>query len=261
MGAVLSCAGCMGIQRRESTKSSLRSSLAKKSRSGQEDYGPVMTLEEVRIPSPREQLIMSIEEKAELFCEMVRRPASADTALELIVDREDCKVYTKTTVDGFALRSEWTADFPPKLYLDFLCDIQQRKAWDKHLAQAELIDQLSPSVAVYYQAYHKVLTIAGRDLVLACKKFATKDAWVDVCCSVDVAACPPKENLVRASVALGGYLVEPFGKGCRVISYSEGSLGGALPQALVKRFTAVNVPGFVRTVAQHLGSSVPCSLT
>lgn len=211
-----------------------------------------MTLEEVYIPSPREQLLMSIDEKAELFCEIVRRPASSDTALELIVEREECKVYTKTTLDGFVLRSEWTADFPSKLYLDFLCDIQQRKAWDKHLAQAEIIDQLSPNVAVYYQAYHKVFTIAGRDVVLACKKFASKGAWVDVCCSVDLPACPPKEDLVRASVKLGGYFVEPLGQGCRVISYSEGSLGGALPQALVKKFSAVNVPGFVRTVAQYL---------
>ena len=255
MGAVLSpCAGCIGSQRREFTRSSLKSSVWKGQPSvlSPEEHGLLMTLEAVHIPSPQEQLLNSIDEKAELFCEIVNTAASADLALELVVERDGCSVYSKTTSDGFVIRSEWTAAFPPKTYLDFLCDIQQRKAWDKHLSHVELIEKLSPNVTVYYQAYHKVLAVAGRDLVLACKKFQKTEAWVDVFCSVDLPICPPKDKLVRASVTLGGYRVAPLGEGCQVIAYTEGSLGGALPQALVKRFTAVNVPGFVQTVAKNL---------
>ena len=257
MGAALSpCSGCLGSQRRESTRPSLRNSVAKLTPSTlcREDLGLLQRLEEVNIPSPREQLLTSIDEKAELFYEIVRAPASADADLDLVVERDGCKVYSKTIKDGFALRSEWTAAFPPKVYLDFLCDIQHRKSWDKHLAQAELVEQLTADVTVYYQAYHKVVTISGRDLVLACKKFTRGGAWVDACCSVDLPTCPPKEDFVRASVALGGYFIEETEGGCRVVCYTEGSLGGALPQALVKKFSAINVPRFVHTVAQSLHS-------
>lgn len=256
MGAALSpCSGCVGSQPRESTRASLRNSV-KRSPSSlcREDPWPLLRLEDVHIPSPQEQLVTCISEKAELFYELVRAPASADPALELVIERDECKVYSKTTKDGFVLRSEWTAAFAPKVYLDFLCDIELRKTWDKHLAHAELVEQLTADVTVYYQAYHKVLTIAGRDLVLACKKFTRAGAWVDTCCSVELSACPPKDNFVRASVTLGGYYVEPAEQGCRVVCYTEGSLGGALPQALVKKFSAINVPRFMRTVAQSLHS-------
>lgn len=213
-----------------------------------------MKIEEVTIPSPQEQQVTCVEEKTKLFCEIAQAPAAADPALELVLEKDDCRVYSKTTSEGFALRSEWTASFPPKEYLDFICDIQQRLSWDKHLAQAELVEQLTPEIAVYYQAYHKVLTIAGRDLVLACKKFKQGEAWVDVCCSIELETCPPKEKLVRATVVVGGYFVEPLDQGCKVVCYTEGSLGGALPQSLVKKFSAINVPNFIRTVAQNLQS-------
>lgn len=257
MGAALSpCSGCLGSQHRESTRVSLRNSVAKRTPSTlyREDSGPLLRLDEVHIPSPQEQLVTCIDEKAELFYEIASAPASADPALELVIERNECKVYSKTTKDGFVLRSEWTAAFPPKVYLDFLCDIQLRKAWDTHLAQVDLVEQLTADVTVYYQAYHRVLTIAGRDLVLACKKFCRAGAWVDACCSVELPACPLKDNFIRANVALGGYFIEEADQGCRVVCYTEGSLGGALPQALVKKFSAINVPRFVHTVAQSLHS-------
>jgi hypothetical protein len=37
-----------------------------------------------------------------------------------------------------------------------------------------------------------------------------------------------------------------------VVSYSEGSFGGALPRSLVKKLSAINVPHFVKAVDEAL---------
>lgn len=235
---------------------SRNSSIAKRTPSTigkEEDFALLVPrLEEAYIPSPYEQLLASVDSKAEQFCQIATSPASTDPELELVGDKEGCLVYSKTTPDGFVLRSEWTVPYSPKVYLDFLGNLEERKTWDKHIDEMKLVEQLTPEINVFYQSYKGFFTISPRDLVIACKKFETEKAWVDACCSIEFPACPLKHDFIRATITLGGYYVEATETGGKVVSYTEGSFGGSIPRALVKKFSATNIPNFVKTVNQAL---------
>ena len=197
-------------------------------------------------------MLTSIETKAEHFCDVITAPVEDDPELELVVNKDGCKVFSKTISEGFVLRSEWPIKFPPQVYLDFLCNMELRKSWDKNIAEMCLVEQINPEISITYQSYKKILTMSPRDLVLACKRFKNDQALVDVCSSIDFPACPLKPDHVRATIFLGGYYVVPTSEGSLVTSYTEGSFGGVIPRALVKKFSATNIPTFVKTVSQAL---------
>lgn len=254
-GSVSTCACCFPLHRSPFPRALETDSLSKYQPTSMPSDISTASLDETPSPSPYSCLLAGIHEKAEQFVRIVTEPVAGD--LELVMQQERCAVYTKNTADGFVIRSEWWTRFAPKQYLDFLGNLEKRKTWDRNVEDMHLVEQLEPQVKVFYQAYKSFFMIAARDLVLACKKFPLERAWIDTCSSIDFPACPLKPGFVRAHVTLGGYYVEALEQPegdyqSRVVSYTEGSFGGALPRSLVKKLSTINVPHFVKAVDEAL---------
>lgn len=259
--AVTTCTSCFPQKgSTPSTKANETDSLVKYqpiSMPSEESKTPsTASVEDSPSPHPYHSLLQTIDSKADTFITIIRSDPAHDSTLELVVDRDHCKVYTKNTDDGFVIRSEWKTKFSPKTYIDFIGNLEQRKHWDRNSEDMHLVEALTPQVSVFYQSYRSFFMISARDLVLACKKFPLEKAWIDTCSSIDFPACPAREHYIRAHITIGGYYVEQL-EGeeplqSRVVSYTEGSFGGVLPRSLVKKFSATNVPSFVKTLEEAL---------
>lgn len=254
-GSVATCACCFPLHRAPYSQALETDHLVKYRPTAMPSDISTVSIEETPSPGPFSSLLAGIHTKASEFVSIVTKPVAGD--LEPVLQQERCAVYTKNTTDGFVIRSEWWTKFPPKQYLDFLGNLEKRKTWDRNVEDMHLVEQLEPQVKVFYQAYKSFFMIAARDLVLACKKFPVGRAWIDTCSSIDFPACPLKPGFVRAHITLGGYYVEALEQPegdyqARVVSYTEGSFGGALPRSLVKKLSAINVPHFVKAVDEAL---------
>lgn len=259
MGGTVSTCGCCFPTRHTPVPNALETDSLVKYRPTAMPEGeePTASGDDTPSPSPYADLLQGIHAKAEEFITIVTSPVPSD--MELVVHQDKCSVYTKNTDDGFVIRSEWFTRYPPKDYLDFLGNLSRRTTWDKNVEDMHLVEQLEPQVKVFYQSYKSFFMISARDLVLACKKFPLNRAWIDTCSSIDFPACPLKPGFVRAHITIGGYYVEALEHPddqyqSRVISYTNGSFGGALPRSLVKKLSAINVPHFVKVVDEAMAA-------
>lgn len=254
-GSVSTCACCFPVHRPLVLRSLETDCLVKYQPTTMPSDVSEPSTDDTPSPSPYSSLLEGIHAKALQFVTIVTAPVADD--LELVLRQERCAVFTKNTEDGFVIRSEWWTRFDPKEYLDFLGNLSKRKTWDKNVEDMHLVEQLEPQIKVFYQSYKSFFMISARDLVLACKKFPLGRAWIDTCSSIDFPTCPLKPGFVRAHVKIGGYYVEALEQPegvyrSRVVSYTEGSFGGALPRSLVKKLSAINVPHFVKAVDEAL---------
>jgi hypothetical protein len=203
------------------------------------------------------RLIHQVERAIEVFFEHVNRPAAEDMGLELIVEKENVRVYGRDTNRGFLLRSEWLIAHEPDVFIRFLGDVDLRLTWDKKMESVRRLKTIPPDYGVYYQTYRKIMLLAQRDLLYVSKTFAVGQAWADVCTSVDLAEAGEVKDVVRMRLYLGGYYVERLEKEVgkmlsRVICVSECDFGGSVPKAIVKKVSAITIPSYVREVEEAL---------
>lgn len=223
-------------------------------------YAPTAMPEALPKPMPepnseREIFLTAIASATDRFLRIVNEPLEA--GFDLAAEKDGIRVHTKDSLGGYIIRAEWTVNFTPKAYMDFLTNIQSRPQWDHNVQELNVVDVLDTDVQVFYQAYKKVFALSSRDLVVVAKKFECKGAYIDAYCSVESAKCPLRTGYVRAHIVTGGYYMEDLSQDSnspltRVISYTEGSAGGSIPKSLIKRVSAANLPTFVKQLNEAL---------
>ena len=202
-------------------------------------------------------LVQQVERAIEVFFDHVSRPAAEDMGLELIVEKENVRVYGRDTSRGFLLRSEWLIAYEPQVFIQFLGDVDLRLKWDKKMESVHRLKTIPPAYGVYYQTYKKIMLLAQRDLLYVSKTFQAGQAWVDVCTSIDLDEVGEKKDIVRMKLYLGGYYVESLQPAvgrmvARVVCVSECDFGGSVPKAIVKKVSAITIPSYIREVEEAL---------
>ena len=206
-----------------------------------------------------QRLVSQVNNSVDLFFTLINTPATADPALELIVEKQHLRVYGKDTPRGFLLRSEWLMPYRPSEFISFLGDVELRLTWDRKMESVRCLRSILGEYGVYYQTYRKIMLLAQRDLLYVSKTFQSGDAWVDICTSVDLAEVPGTKDVVRMRLFLGGYFAEPLPvpEGdliSRVVCVSECDFGGSVPRAIVKKVSAITIPSYVKEIEDALKS-------
>jgi hypothetical protein len=208
----------------------------------------------------KDSILKLIDDKFEMFITEAKKEMQSD-GYEKLVDKEGCLVYGRDDKDGYLLKSTWNITYSPKAFLDFLGDNDKRKTWDKNIADAKKICEISSEVSVHYILYKRLLTLAARDLVIVSKRVDTEEGCIEVSTSISLPQFPSKNSLIRAQLHIGGYYVVPiekdeFGNTARVVSISSGDIGGKLPKQMIKKMSAMTVPKFAKNVKDAMGKGI-----
>lgn len=197
-----------------------------------------------------EQLAETIREK---FLEKILHPSLEGYVLML--EKDNIRVMTKDTSDGFLIWSEYRIPFRPHQFLSFISKTEKRKLWDSNVAEVTKVCQANVSTYVTYTIYKRFLTISSRDLLLLNTQGQHDNSLFEAYSSVEVDEFPVNKSHIRARMLLGGYYITPLsddpdGNLSKIVSFSESSLGGSLPLSMVKKLSATAVPKFVQSMCE-----------
>ncbi|CAG9328115.1 unnamed protein product [Blepharisma stoltei] len=198
--------------------------------------------------------IMSLAK--EEFLAYTRVPLSHDGCEEL-VNKDSCIVYGKDLPGGFLLKAEWMIPYTGKEFIDFFQDIEERPKWDTNISQIKIISQPSQYINTTYTTFKKVLTISPRDLILTSAVFETNDGILLVSKSMENQEFPEKEEFVRMNIELGGYFIQSItettdGMKSKVFNITKGDFGGSLPKRMIKKMTAMALPGLTKSILKAM---------
>ena len=193
---------------------------------------------------PAYQYLLQVTEAEARFISLLFPP---DSTLNLVVNKEPLKVYTKDTDLGFMIRSEWISVHPAKEIIAFLSNLEERMKWDKNQETLEEVGKLDDITGIYYKTYKKMLGMSRRDVVYVSRWREYEGGWIDVSTSVLHPDFPEKQDSVRMQIYLGGYYAKSLSPGqTQVICISECSFGGSIPKTVIKAASVATIPAFAR---------------
>lgn len=163
------------------------------------------------------------------------------------------EIYFKDIQGGYSLMSIWKCDIESAKVAKFLKLVEKRKDWDSNVSECKKICDITENIAVYYTLYKRFLMMAPRDTLIVGQQICKDKGIVDVSTSIVSSIVPESSNVVRASVSLAGYYIQPITKDedgniTQVISVSEANFGQSLAGSMVKNMSISLTPKFVRTM-------------
>jgi hypothetical protein len=198
-----------------------------------------------------QQLLKQCEEATANFLSLLE--SLDESRFDVNYDKEDCRVMTVDTDRSFLLLAVFTMPCSAEAFISTIKQIDRRAEWDANLQAARIVCRVDEDTFVSHQTFRKVLTVKARDLLVV-SSFSTRNgAWLEVNQSVLSAHYPEQPDCVRATLFLGGKLVERLEpNSCRVTCLSETDLGITLPRMIVKKLTALAFPKFVKSMKRGM---------
>ena len=194
------------------------------------------------------EILLRLERAEKGFFESLAIEPSTDEKYSKVLDRDGVVVYTKDTIGGFQIRSQWRTKTDPRRLLSMINGADQRTKWDvnvHHMNQVTMFDRFTK---ILHIEYRKSFPVSARDLLIVCKTTTIGQDWLDISCSVTSPDYPIHTDIIRATLVLGGYQFKWEGEDWSVVGISELQFGGSVPMMFVKQISALSVPNFV----QHL---------
>lgn len=137
-----------------------------------------------------------------------------------------------TSKKGFPCIRVWSyTDYDTVTSLRAYSNEDIRKEYDRNVEQCKPLEKLGCNLMIAYQATHKIVTVASRDVYQACFMDAQKDGTIKtVYWGMDK---PEVKGKVRMELPLAGMIFKPLkddprGK-TQVCLFLEASLGGSIP--------------------------------
>jgi hypothetical protein len=201
-----------------------------------------------------QQILMQCEEATANFLGLLE--SFDESRFEVNYDKEDCRVLTVDTPRSFLMWAVFNMPCSAEAFIRTIKHIDRRAEWDANLQAVRTVCCVDESTFVSHQTYRKVLTAKARDLLVVSSFSTHNGAWLEVSQSVQSEYYPEQPDCVRATLFLGGNLVEALGTDvCRVTCLSETDLGSTLPRMIVKKLTALAFPKYVRSLKRAIVTS------
>lgn len=177
---------------------------------------------------------------------------------DTIVDKDNCKVYSREAENGYILKYTWNIPFSPSDFLEFVDKVEMRKTWDANIETAKVVAQFSSNESVVYTKYKKFLTFDPRDTLAFSKNIELFGNLATVSFSLESEKYPIVDNIVRVKLFVAGMYVESiipdeFGNFCRVTCLSHMDVG--LPKNLnniARKFAGTTLPPITKKIVTQL---------
>ncbi|CAG9330371.1 unnamed protein product [Blepharisma stoltei] len=166
-------------------------------------------------------------------------------------------IYAKEVPEGVMVKGQWYMPYGAREFFDFMTKVEDRCRWDKSLETVNIIAKYPPDVIVTHSKFKKVPMISSRDVLLVSRVEKAHNGTLLINTSCDHPDLEPTENIVRATVKLSGYYVEPIqmdeaGNKSKVVYINIVNFGGKVPKSIVKSTSANHIPAFVKKLHSEL---------
>lgn len=196
-----------------------------------------------------------IGEVTEKFLELINEGI---VGYDTIVEKDTCKVYSKSASEGYILKYTWKIPYTPQQFMDFMDKIEIRKSWDKNIEAIQPIGNYGGNEEILLTRYKTYLTFEPRETLAYTKVVDLNGVLAHVTFSVesDLYPVPPKTVRVQLFVA-GTYAekIEPdeLGNICKVTCLSHMEVG--LPKAfndIARKFAGNTIPPITKKIVSEL---------
>lgn len=180
------------------------------------------------------------------------------TNYDTIVDKDNCKVYSREAENGYILKYTWNIAYSPSDFLAFIDKIDLRKSWDTNIEIVKNVAQFSKNESVVYTKYKKFLTFDPRDTLAFSKNIELFGNLAVVSFSLESDKYPIVDNIVRVKLYTAGMYIENIipdenGNFCRVTCLSHMDVG--LPKNLnniARKFAGTTLPPITKKIVTQL---------
>lgn len=177
---------------------------------------------------------------------------------DVIIDKENCKVYSREANDGYIIKYTWNVQYSPQEFMDFMDKAELRKTWDSNIDTINVLGFYNPKESIVYTKYKKFLTFDPRDTLAFCKSTTINGNLAEVTLSVESEAYPKGEKSVRVILYCAGLYAESIdpddqGNKTKITCLSHMDVG--LPKALnnvARKFAGTTIPPLTKKICTEL---------
>ena len=170
-------------------------------------------------------------------------------------EKKGVRAYRKAGADGcITVRGDGRIMHHPLAVLRCITDLQRKHKYDTNYESGERVAVWSPQCFADHITFKQVWPTTQRDMVNIVHWRVTEQGYLVVlACSKELDAVPERRGIVRAEVAIGGWVMRPLPRNAGVdCSYMvETDLKGTLPSS-IKAMVAENQPLLVAAVRKEM---------
>jgi hypothetical protein len=176
------------------------------------------------------------------------------TGYDVIVDKEECKVYSREAEEGYVLKYTWLVPYPALKFKEFMDRVDLRKTWDANIDVLDQIGKFTENEAITYTKYKKFLTFDPRETLAYTTSTKIFNNLADVTFSVESEKYPIESNIVRVKLYVAGLYLESIpedekGNLTKVTCFSHMDVG--LPKNLnniARKFAGTTIPPLTKKI-------------
>ena len=177
---------------------------------------------------------------------------------DLIVEKEDCKVFSREAEEGYVLKYIWLLPYSALKFKEFMDRVDLRKTWDANIDVIDEIGRYSETESIMYTKYKKFLTFDPRETLAYTKSTKVFGNLADVSFSVESEKFPIGPNVVRVKLYTAGVYIEDIpadekGNQIKITTFSHMDVG--LPKNLnniARKFAGTTIPPLTKKISAQL---------
>ena len=177
---------------------------------------------------------------------------------DLIVEKEDCKVYSREAPEGYILKYTWLLPYSALKFKEFMDRVDLWKTWDANIDVIDEIGKYSENESIMYTKYKKFLTFDPRETLAYTMSTKVFGNLADISFSVESEKFPIGPNVVRVKLYVAGIYIEDIpvdekGNQIKVTTFSHMDVG--LPKNLIniaRKLAGTTIPPLTKKISIQL---------
>jgi START domain len=207
-----------------------------------------------------EQISKNIQPTIENFLNLVKQGIKD---YDVIIDKENCKVYSKEAPEGYILKYTWNIPYTQDEFMNFMDKSEMRQLWDKNIEFIKIIGRYTPNEAIVNTRYKKYLAFDMRETLAFTKTLKLDGNPCSITFTIESDNFPVPDKVVRVKLFTAGVYTETippdqFGNTTKITCLSHMDVG--LPRAMnnmARKFAGASVPPITQKIVtemkKHLG--------
>ena len=180
------------------------------------------------------------------------------TGYDVIVEKDDCKVYSREAEEGYILKYTWLLPYTASKFKEFMDRVDLRKTWDANIDVIDEVGKFSENESIMYTKYKKFLTFDPRETLAYTTSTKVLGNLADITFSIESDKFPVESNVVRVKLYVAGLYIESIpedekGNQIKITTLSHMDVG--LPKNLnniARKFAGTTIPPLTKKINTQL---------
>lgn len=175
---------------------------------------------------------------------------------KVLIEKDGVTIVSKKVpgMDQAIIKAWGSVPGPAHAVYRALCELEERKQWDKNASDLTLIDNMDSNTSIYYSLLPGIFGMQPRDFVdMRHITVLPNGVHLTVFCEAEHPACPVKEGVVRGRTLISGQHIRPVDENtCILTAVNQVDIKGSIPAYLVNKVASRSPIEWFHALRVHL---------